>query len=544
MDATTHALMNQEIPPQVVAALADKAHLSGWFHNPYAMLEPRNQTADAVATHIAEHYIELFTEALRKRGVMPFAGVEINFDAHRSDALPSDAWDDLDSDIPIASSAPETALAERQLVDRMRDIGGFLNAYRAHEELLHDPQHPEYQRHYAYIKQHKPPIIQNAECRALLDMLDTQPILKEKSIEALHKHILNEASVDVEWKRNFIDFADALLGKAKSYRGGIFHNPMAKWSGVYVDGGNVEVCTPVLSPAETVKLVNFYKRIFFEASAEFVHELEQKGISQDEAHALRHDLAQWIRSAVDSFTLTYSLGREASGEHLSLSLQHDPHRTKDYAFLPDPVHTDSNSTEFARHNMTQRLSWLHLVDGVLQQWLPSDRILTVGHDSSHMTEFSTQGSRIGRANSEIEGVQVNTQDRQRVETRNFGDSGSNVALVMLGQLACVYAAVTALDPRVLQNPMTLDEEEVARVTQQLTYLKHHTDIIRPDSYETMKDAFKRQGMTLDMMKQVAEESAQGQDELEGLLKQRRQFEDAVCQRAASIMKVAPQQGRS
>ncbi len=518
MDDISRHMVDQPIPDRVVAALADKEHMAGWYHNPYAPLSAKDKgSPDAVATAIALDYIELFTQALHKRGFMPFTGAEINFDAHGTDQK-----------------------TEEYIVKRLTQIGDFLNTHRTHSTLLADSNNANYAQDYAHIIQHDPGEIRNPECRELIGELRRNSIISIEDIEKIRRHLPLEHNINSDWRSHFVSFAIRLEESSTKNRGGIFHNPMAKENGVYLDSFNVEVCTPVLSPKETVELVNFYKRIFYESSSDFSDALQNAGVEAKDVHSLRHNLAQWIRAGVDPFGISYSIKANSSGEHLSLSLQADPHREKTYATLPDEVDKHCEDTVFARDNIMRYEVWLNFINNTLQTWLPQDEILTIGLDSRRTATFSSEGSRIWRDGNNHFGGDLETSDKQRVETRDFGHSGSNIALAILGQLACVYAAIDKLDPYTQQHPTSLKPEEVKHVANALAeqFGRH------PDAriYPELKHAFQHNGLTLKMMKQVAEESAANPEELRNLLVQRRKFEDAVCKRAASIMKSTPQRG--
>lgn len=534
MDRITHTLLTQKIPQQVVGALRDRQDLAGWFHNPYAMEVPNNNDPDVVATRIAEHYIELFTEALHKRGFMPFSGVEINFDAHRQPLFPQQQ--------PLYNSTPEN-----EIIYRLRTIADHFLTTRAHEALMRDETQGQYREDYAALMHtdhtgDRKFILKNKECTEWLEYMQKNGIPQMRDIDNIRKKFLEETGVSAEWKSHFTGFAETLEQKAKSFRSGLFHNPMAKNKGLYLDSDNVEVCTPVLSPIETVQLVNFYKRIFFESSANYMSALKDAGISAEDAHALRHDVAKWIRAEVSPYTITYSKQAMSSGEHLSLSMQYDPERTKDYQTQPDELKGNARNTAFSHDNIMQNFLWLKLLNEVLQKWLPQDGILAIGLDSAKAAVVNTEESRISRSYSSGYGEYLNTPDKQRVETRNYGHSGSNVALAMLGQVAALYAIVTSLDPETMRNPKALTEAAANAARERIEHQKKPT-LNTPCIYDDLVKAFEYNGLTLDMMKKVAEESARGQGELETLLADRHRFKDAVCKRAAAIMEPQNVRGR-
>jgi len=140
VDTVTKQMTEISVPDEAVQKFASSPHLAGWYHNPYACKHPLFQKkADSLATKIAEQYIELFTEALRRRGLMPFCGVEINFDSHSAHDQASNAQaaavGNFGGIIGINTS-------ETKIVYRLSQIGHWLMEQQA-RAYISDSSHAE-----------------------------------------------------------------------------------------------------------------------------------------------------------------------------------------------------------------------------------------------------------------------------------------------------------------------------------------------------------------------------------------------------------------
>ena len=488
-------MVDISIPDEVVKKFASKTDLAGWYHNPYAGNHAlHNGKADALATKIAEQYIDLFTAALRKRGLMPFCGVEINFDSHsindHAPSVHSNAAGGFGGVIGVHTS-------ETKIVYRLSQMGQWLLEQQARAYIGQSP-HSEAFEH------------------------------AEKVIESPEKYSDEEVEAQQYVYRSLLEDAQKQVHTAP------FYNPMANGEGVYFDSQNVEVCTPPLSPTETTQLVNLYKRVFFEASDEFSRAFDAKDTSV--ADALRHPLANWLKNGTDPFNISYTLDGDHSGEHVSLSLQYDPEHEKNYK----TALTTNKGQDFANDNlMGHGREWANLVLEIFKLRLGSDKILTIGLDD----EFAPSvGSTLSRVNVETFADQFD-ESTNRVELRHFHHSGSNIALSMVGILANLYAVVLATEKVEKKlgldfkaNPEHMTSEIRGEIKRELAASKPKGD---PDiyDYDGIERSFQKDGLTLDMMREVAQEAfAEEPDALRGALVDVKKFERAVCNRAKAIMK--------
>lgn len=469
--------------------LAHLNSLDGWTHNPYASPD----SADAVATRIANRYIREITHRLLDMGYMPITGVEVNFAA--AGISPREfveyAQDNTQAfcNVRIKRQIAELMQPmETAFLTELESIAKDIGASQEGREEDHCRQRADLQE---WLEKTFIPLFRKGGIEGAFR--DGDYVYKSVAVALCEaqdpddRAIQRLDSVMDRMHKAWLEFQEEKKKHQKRFHPSGASGASARLGGrLYVDANEVEVATEIGSPMATIARVDAIKKLAFEMGDDY-HRLKASSSDAD-APPVSSPIAQRINEDFGHFDVFFRAQSKNMGEHLNFSLWRS--ERKDYLALGDMM-----ERKIGGQNMIEEWQWQGLFKEALVNFLPADTLLALGNDEL----LYKNGEHF-----------IQTTKGPRLEIRSFHDSTSNLSLTMLSVLSIVYATVKTMQEMPefqeekkqwkLRGPT--HEETVAIINRMKETYGWQKDI--PKTKQGAKHALDASSVTLQVMREMEE----------------------------------------
>lgn len=319
---------------------------------------------------------------------------------------------------------------------------------------------------------------------------------------------------------------------------------------IYNDVGEVEIATPAQSPLATVARVNAVKRIMYEGSHHYgtLYSRSQEGQARPDEAIPASGCADLVASGMPPYDVYYANNEGATGEHLSFSLVR-------HALEPGMGYHNAKLDHevFAAANLFTNPGWKQLFHEAFLRYLPSEALLAYGHPYVFSISKPERGKvcthTIRYKQAEVTSSEDGTYDEQywegnapedtRLEIRSYNDASSNVALSMLGVIGIAYGVIRAIhdDPEMAarygHGTPSLTEQDCQHILATLQETMPF-NIQVPRSLHESQARFRQQSLSIAMMHQLADSTAQTPEESAAMHKEINGFQRLIVDRTKAL----------